>query len=196
MNPLQVTFSLAGIVLIIIAAYYATWLVGVKASGQSRSKPGNKKINLIDRFAISKDKGFYLVEIAGKVYVVGITNQSMTLLDTLDSLTLTESEAEHGDAAVWRMAHGGRLTGRMIKMLAAFLKNVMGRKLDVGKDSKDMGGAGCAAFADSMRSARAKDTTGQISRAVNGEDNNEDSDKDSGEGFVNISDPAYIDSEG
>jgi len=155
MPPLQVVLSLVGIVIIIIAAYYATWLIGVKASGQSRGKLSNKNINLLDRFAISKDKSFCLVEIAGKVYVIGITNQTMTLLDTLDAAAFAETKAEHRNMTAWDMVPGGRLTSRMTKKLAAFLAHKMGRQLDISEDESG------ATFAKSMKNAREKDLSGQ-----------------------------------
>jgi len=168
MDPLRVALSLVGIVIVIIAAYYATWFVSVKASGQSRGKLRNKNIRLIDRFAISKDKSFCLVEIAGKVYVIGITNQSMTLIDTLDPEVFAETSTENRDTAVWQSA-GGSFTSRVTKKIALFLAQKMGRQL------KFSNGGGGATFADSMKKARENNATGQpghvgAEQAMNPED--------------------------
>jgi len=157
MDTFRVALSLVGIVLVIFAAYYATWFISVKASGQSRSKLKNKNINLIDRFAFSKDKSFCLVEIAGKVYIIGVTNQSMTLIDTLDSEVFAETKTERRETAAWQMAGGG-FTTRLTKKLAAFMAHRMGRQPETIKDG------GGAMFADSMRNARGDNESGQPDR--------------------------------
>ena len=154
MDSLRVAFSLVGIVVIIIAAYYATWFISVKASGRSGGKRKNKNISLIDRFAISKDKSFCLVEVAGKVYVIGITNQSMTLIDTLDPEAITETDAQQRDTASWQIA-GGSFTSRMTKRIAVFLAQKMGRQPKIS----DEGGG--ATFADSIKKACVNNATGQ-----------------------------------
>jgi len=155
MESYRVILSLAGIVLIIIACYYVTYYIGVKASGQSRGAIRNKNINLIDRFAISKDKSFCLIEIAGKVYVIGMTNQSMTLLDTLDAAAFTETSTQRWSSPAWPLIPGGRMSVRLTKKLATFIARMMGRKLqpDTGEDG--------ASFEDSMRNAREQATSGQ-----------------------------------
>jgi len=155
MDPLQVTFSLIGVVIVIIGCYYVTYFISAKASGQSRGRLRNKNINLIDRFAISRDKSFCLVEIAGKVYVIGVTNQSMTLLDTLDAAAFTEAAAERRDTAMRYTIGSGRLRDRLTHRLAAFMAAKMGRSLD------DNAGGGGARFEESMKTAREKDTSGQ-----------------------------------
>ena len=156
MPPLKVALSLAGIVIIIIAAYYATWFISVKASGQSHGKLRNKNINLLDRFAISKDKSFCLVEIAGKVYVIGITNQTMTLLDTLDASELAETETERRAPVAWNIPGGG-FTNRMTKRIAAFLAQKMGRQLENNEDRKSG-----ATFASSLSDAHERSRSGRF----------------------------------
>ena len=155
MDPLQVTFSLIGVVLVIIACYYVTYYISAKASGQSRGRLRNKNINIIDRFAITRDKSFCIVEIAGKVYIVGVTNQSMTLLDTLDAAAFTEAAAERRDTAIKYTPSNARLKDRLTHRLAAFMAAKMGRTLDDNVSSGD------ARFSDNMRTAREKDTSGQ-----------------------------------
>ena len=158
MPPGQVIVFFVGLIAIIAAAYYVTYYVGLKASGRSRGKLRNKNINMIDRFAISRDKSFCLIEIAGKVYVVGITNQSMTLLDTLDAAAFSEAAAEHHDAPRWNTAPGGRYTGRMTRKLAEFIAKKTGgqHNVDDYKNYKNN-----EAFSDSLKSAREKIQTGR-----------------------------------
>lgn len=157
-DPVRVTLSLVGVILIIVAAYYTTYYIGRKASGQSRGRLKNKNINLIDRFAISRDKSFCIVEIAGKVYVIGVTNQSMTLLDTHDAAVFHEAAAERKDTGMNRGAAGGNLKGRITTRLAAFMAQRMGRPADFTD------GANPPSFRDSMNTARTKDMSGQPDR--------------------------------
>jgi len=147
-EPGQVIMFFIGLIVIIIAAYYVTYYVGLKASGQSRGRLRNKNINMIDRFSISKDKSFCLVEIAGKVYVVGITNQSMTLLDTLDAAAFSEAAAEQRDAPRWNVMPRGRFTGPITKKIAAFMAKKTGRQFDSSYYENT------GAFSDSMKTAR------------------------------------------
>jgi len=151
----QVIVFFIGLIAIIFAAYYVTYYIGLKASGRSQSgRLRNKNINVIDRFAVSRDKSFYLVEIAGKVYVVGITNQTMTLLDTLDAAAFPEAAAERRDTPQWGAMPGGKITGPLTKRLAAFIAARMGRTIETDE------GAGGGSFADSMDKAREKDREG------------------------------------
>jgi len=156
METLQVIFTLVGIVIIIIGAYYATYYIGLKASGQSRGRLRNKNINILDRFSISRDKGFYLVEIGGKVYIIGVPNQSMTLIDTLDAAAFPEAAAEHRDTATWAPQSGGRLRDRMTNKLAAFIAAKTGRTPLNSISAEDS-----RSFAESMKTAREKDVSGQ-----------------------------------
>jgi len=158
MEPAQVTLYLIGIVIIIIGAYYATYYIGLKASGQSRGRIRNRNINVIDRFAFSRDKSFCLVEIAGKVYVIGVTNQTMTLLDTLDAAAFSENVQERSPQVVWH-SPGGKYSGKMTKRLAAFIAARMGRTIDFGDEADD------ASFSGSMKTAQEKNHAGQPDRA-------------------------------
>ncbi|MCL1835269.1 MAG: flagellar biosynthetic protein FliO [Oscillospiraceae bacterium] len=156
MEPVQVVIFIIGTILIIVAAYYVTYFVGSKASGTGRGRAKNRNINLLDRFAISKDKSFCIVEIAGKIYVIGVTNQSMTLIDTLDAATFAENAEERGGSAYWQ-APGGKYTSRMTGRLAAFMSGRMNKKRDA------------ASFSETMRNAQKKD--------AGSTDENDDSDQ-------------------
>ena len=138
MQPMQVTLFIVGMVIIIVAAYYVTYFIGVKSSGASRGRIRNRNINLLDRFSISKDKSFCLIEIAGKVYVVGVTNQSMTLLDTLDAATFAGTAAERGGASSWQAPRGSRGAGTGGTAVSG------GLDAD-GRDGSGVGGRGAGA---------------------------------------------------
>ena len=150
MSPLKVSLSLAGIVLIIIACYYVTYYIGAKASGQTRGRLRNKYINLIDRFSFARDKSFCIVEIAEKVYIIGVTNQTMVLLDTLDAAAFKEAAAERRDTATFFNTQGKGLKDKLTGSLAAFMASKMGAAPARGGDT-DAG-----SFSASMSSAREK----------------------------------------
>ena len=151
MDPIKVAFSLAGIVIVIIGAYYLTYYLGAKTSGQSRVRIRNRNIALLDRFSISKDKSFCLIEIAGKVYIVGVTNQSMTLLDTIDAeeyaLTVEKNNAAARPASSAPQPGGGFISRFLFYMAEAAKNRRKGPRQAPGGES----------FAESMRSAREKD---------------------------------------
>jgi flagellar biogenesis protein FliO len=162
MPPGQVIAYIIGTLIIIFGAYYVTYFIGVKASGQSRGRLRNRNINLVDRFAISRDKSFCIIEIAGKVYVVGITNQTMTLLDTLDAAAFAETASECPETPVRTVVPVGKYTSQMTRKLAAFIAKKMGRTLETDE------GADGVSFAESMKTAREKDRSGQTGQAEDG----------------------------
>jgi len=161
MLPTQVVVFIAGTVVIIFGAYYVTYYIGLKASGQNRSRIKNRNINMLDRFAMSKDKSFCLIEIAGKVYVVGVTNQSMTLLDTLDAAKFAEAAAERSDPSPWTAMPGNQLGRRLVNRLSFFLAGKMRRP----DGTKFNGNAEKETFAESMKTAHEKNVSRQTDHA-------------------------------
>ena len=152
----QIIVFIIGTIAIIFGAYYVTYFIGTKATGQSRGRLRNRNIHLIDRFSVSRDKSFCLVEISGKVYVIGITNHAMTLLDILDAAEFTDSAKNYPPAPQWT-AQGGRLANRLTKRLAVFIAKNMGRTLEIEEDEDGDG----ATFEDKMKASREKNRFGQ-----------------------------------
>jgi len=157
MKPLQLVISLAGIVVVIIACYYATYYLGTKASGRSSARNRGRNIALLDLFAISKDKSFCIIEVAGKIYVIGITNQSMTLIDTLDPEAYAEQTAQKNSPKAWYTPPGGRFGGKLFSSLTSFIAARNGRTRGTGDNANTDSGT----FADSMNTAREKNVSGQ-----------------------------------
>ena len=158
----RLALSIVGIVVVIAGAYYATYFIGTKASGQSRGRirGANRNIVVLERFAISKDKSFCIVEIFGKVYIVGVTNQSMSLLDTLDAEKYAEYAAESGFKETWHAVPGGAFSGKMVNKLASFMSERMGKTRDMSGNE----GINRSEFADSMKNARERNISGQPDR--------------------------------
>ena len=164
-EPVRLAISLVGIVIIIAGAYYTTYYIGLKASGQgsgkNRAAAGGRHRNivLLERFAISKDKSFCIVEIAGKVYVVGVTNQAMTVLDKLEAEDFMRLPPEDHKAPR-SVIPGGQFSGKLVNKLASFIERRIG-KTHGATDSND---SQEKTFADSMKTARDKNISGQPDR--------------------------------
>jgi len=128
MPPEQVILFIIGTVVILFGAYYVTYYVGMKASGQTRAGLRNRNINMLDRYAIARDKQFCIIEIAGKVYIIGATNHSMTLLDTIDAAEfakLTENNKEN--ITPWNMTPVGMYGNKLTKKVVAFVAEKLGK---------------------------------------------------------------------
>ena len=128
MPPGQVILFIIGTVAILFGAYFVTYYIGKKASGQNRLGLRNRNIRLLDRFAVARDKSFCAVEIAGKVYIVGVTNHTMTLLDTLDAAAFAKlTEDNRSTATPWNMTPVGQYGNKLTRKLVAFIALKTGR---------------------------------------------------------------------
>jgi flagellar biogenesis protein FliO len=148
MDSIQVALSLAGVILIIIGCYYTTYYIGLKASGQSRARGAarargrGRNINLHERFAVSRDKGFCIIEVAGKIYLIGMTNQSMTVIDTLDPSELASPPGKPSAGKSMATAYAGQFGGKLTKRLAAFMAQRMGMEHGAGDGDRTGAGTG------------------------------------------------------
>lgn len=80
-NFWQIVLFFIGTIAVIFAAYYVSLFIGKKTM-----KTGSgRNIRLRDRFVVSKDKSFCLLEVKGKIYLVAMTNHTTTLLDTFST---------------------------------------------------------------------------------------------------------------
>jgi len=170
MPPEQVILFIVGTIVILFGAYYVTYYVGMKASGQNRTGLKNRNINLLDRYAIARDKQFCVVEIAGKVYIVGITNHTMTLLDTIDAAAFSELTKNNTDTTPWNLTPVGQYGNKLTKKIVAFIAEKTGRAPQVNKSSEDVGFS--AAFEEAKRTANESDenSISQESQPENPED--------------------------
>ncbi|MGE4484082.1 MAG: FliO/MopB family protein [Oscillospiraceae bacterium] len=92
---LNIAGMLAVMLLVIFAAYYATRFVALKTR-TGFGKP--RYFKLIDRFNISKDKMIVLVSVGQNAYLVGITNQTVTLIDTIELSDIKQQEKPSEEA--------------------------------------------------------------------------------------------------
>lgn len=108
----QVVLYIIGAIAIIIAAYYTTYYLGKR----SIKTAAGRNIRIHDRFALSKDKSFCLVEVKGKVYLVAVTSRSVTLLDTLSA----EEFAAQGESSAASSTPGYAAGGGLSSFLTRF----------------------------------------------------------------------------
>jgi len=83
---------IAGILIVILAAYYATYFLANK----KRKNISGRGINVRERFALSKDKMVCVIEANGKAYLVVITNGGATLLETTELVNDTATDGVQG----------------------------------------------------------------------------------------------------
>ena len=89
-NPWGSIFAGVAIVIILVICYFVTKYIANK--GGSMAGVRSSYIKVIDRFGIAKDKAILLLEVSGKILLVGVTNQGITLISTLDELKEQEIE--------------------------------------------------------------------------------------------------------
>jgi len=156
MPPQQVIIFIVGTIVILFGAYYVTYYVGMKATGQTRAGLRNRTISLLDRYAISRDKSFCIVEIAGKVYIVGVTNNAMTLLDTIDAAAFAKLTKDDSEPVPWNMTPVGQYGDKLTKKLVAFIASRREKaQPTTGVRSEATGvGSGESGFSASMKEAQ------------------------------------------
>ena len=155
MLPQQVITFIIGTVAVLFGAYYVTYYIGKKASGQTRTGHRNRNISLLDRYAIARDKSFCVVEIAGKVYIVGVTNHTMTLLDTLDAAAFAKLTEDNREIVPWSMTPVGQYGNKLTKKLVAFIAEKTGKMPPADGGAPQAGGkSGGDGFAASLHEAR------------------------------------------
>ena len=156
MAPEQVIVFIIGTVVVLFGAYYVTYFVGMKASGQTRAGLRNRNIKVVDRYAIARDKQFCVIEVAGKVYILAMTNHSVTLLDTVDAAQFAELTKNDEEAVPWHMTPVGMYGNKLTKKVVAFIAEKTGRvpKTDITAGGSD--------FAENLKEAeRAADDTSE-----------------------------------
>lgn len=77
------------IVLVLFATYYFTKAISKKMSDSSSSR----HLKIIDRVALSQNKFLLIVEIDKKFLLVGVSDNSISVLKEFDSLSLELGEA-------------------------------------------------------------------------------------------------------
>lgn len=96
-EPLKLFLSLLGVVAIVVAAYWVTYFVAKKSS--SRNIRG-KAIRIIDGYALTKDNAVYIIEAAGKMYLIAMTPGGASLIDELDPDSVADVIMDAPDSSI------------------------------------------------------------------------------------------------
>ena len=99
---------IAGILIVILAAYYVMYFV---ANRKIKRAPG-RGISVGERFSLSKDKMVCVIESRGVAYLVVITNGGATVLDSYDIEELEAAGPVRPDVARVRQGKPVGDTGR------------------------------------------------------------------------------------
>lgn len=67
-------------VAVIVGAYFTTKFISKKSGRMMRGR----YINVIDRLSVARDRQILLIEVAGKVMLIGISNQTVNILETFE----------------------------------------------------------------------------------------------------------------
>lgn len=114
--------ALLGFILIIYLAYFATKKMGKRMSIRG---VGNKNIKILESVAIGQNKSIAIIEAAGKVLLIGITQNEITLICELDENMIDKSEDEK--------SVGGMDFSKAFK---AALEDKFGKKFNKSKENK------------------------------------------------------------
>jgi len=121
--PLIFSFAVIGVILYL--CYMFTKTLSQKTSG-ARS---TRNIKIIERAALSQDKGLAIAEVCGKYYLVGFSGGSIEILETLDpdDLVLARPELAQDFLSVFQSALKNRPD----------FKKIMGKMKKNGRENNE-----------------------------------------------------------
>lgn len=90
-QPWQMVWTLLVMVAILVLCYYVTKFIAKRAQGGTRAKAQGSYMRIIDRLMLAKDKYILLLEVGGRTLLIGVSNQSVTLLSELEELEELEA---------------------------------------------------------------------------------------------------------
>ena len=101
----QILLLLLLLALLLVLVYYVTRFVGNFAARgtifpgtkQSAFRPG-KYIELIDRLAVDREKSVLLVRVDGAYYLLGVSDEAVTLIEKVE-LSAEAVDAANGESA-------------------------------------------------------------------------------------------------
>lgn len=76
----QILWTILSLVIVVALAYYILKILRMKGIGSI----SNKNVNIIDVVQIGQDKRLYIVEAAGRCFMLGVTNSNINYICDLD----------------------------------------------------------------------------------------------------------------
>lgn len=87
----SIFIAIVGFILIVYLAYFATKKMGKRLSIRG---VGNKNIKILESISVGQNKSIAIIETAGKVLLIGITQNEITLISELDENMIDRVEDE------------------------------------------------------------------------------------------------------
>lgn len=84
----SIFFSLIGIVLVIVLAYFSSKWLGKRYSGLN----SGKNLKIIERIMLGKESSIVLAELLGEKYLIGVTSKEIILLKELGEIPIEVKE--------------------------------------------------------------------------------------------------------
>lgn len=135
----EIAYLIIGTIVVIIAAYYTTYLV---ASRKSKRLSGGR-IRVWERFSLSKDTMVCIIGVKDKAYLVLITDGGATVLETYDASELEQAP----DAAAVSIPGLAEVISRVVRGGVGAIKSGIAAR----RPGEKRGGHGD--FAESMKRA-------------------------------------------
>ena len=76
----QMLLGFLGLVAVLIGCYYATTLV----AGKARRMQQGRAVHMLERFAVGKDKMFCLLDMAGVLYLIAMSEGAVIVIDRIE----------------------------------------------------------------------------------------------------------------
>lgn len=115
--------AIVGFILIIYLAYFATKKMGRRLSIRG---VGSKNIKILENISIGQNKSIAIIETAGKVLLIGITQNDITLICELDENMIDRNEDEKSSSGM-----------EFSKAFKSALEQKFGRKFNKSKENKN-----------------------------------------------------------
>lgn len=88
--------------LVVIGVIYLTYWFCRQLSGQQQWKQG-QHIRIVERMPVGRDKQILIVQVEEQQYLIGCSEQSLTLLDKLEeNIVLDQFTADHAENSFQR----------------------------------------------------------------------------------------------
>ncbi len=104
------------LVLVLVAAYFTTRFLSV----HSKRLTKGASMKLLDQMALSRDKHVVLLKVGEKGYIIGVTNQGMNVIGTMEKKELAVLEQDSGEPRVLPNING------FFRKFRDFIKNASG----------------------------------------------------------------------
>jgi flagellar biogenesis protein FliO len=126
-NPTTMDFitMILGLLVVIAIIYLIFWFLKKRMRGKIVE---NELIKILGSRVITGTKSLHLVEVGGAIYLVGSSNESLTLISEI-----AEKEAKDSIRLAASQAAGGTVRPRFVDALASMFKPAVKRQLEINE---------------------------------------------------------------